>query len=1308
MKTGWIRLFSIFLLTLALHACKSKRPANVPMANKGVIDLQSWDFDKHESIELDGIWEFYWKSLMISQDFVFPENIPAPQFIKVPGSWNALNIKHKKIPTKGFATYRLRILLPKKIPEKLGIKVPSFRTNGKVFINGRLVFQAGVPAKTKEKAKPAYRPSVIEISPDWSEIELIIQVSNFHYKKSGILSSIVLGNSKQVSQLRLKKVLLDMILVGVMLFVGLYHLSLFWLRRKSYEALYFGLFCLLLCLRVLSVGERPLLELISIPWFLLIKMEFFGFYAALGVFTMFCYSVFPQVIHLVVARINLFLSGIGALFVIFAPPFWFAHLAGTFQVVSILSGAYVIYVLFKNQTYKKRDAQIFLTGWVIFFIAIVHDVLFVNGYVKGAYFFDLGFLVFILFQTYALTLRFSQAFKQTEKLTQQLDATNKDLEKIVADKTESLLQANQHLSDRQKAMRENLERIRNINDQLTENSLELRGQLSAINRTLGFVEISPKGKILEVNSIFSYITGYEREALLGRDHKTLLNTDEFDESKYNKFWSDLSKGIPASGESKFIAQNKSELWFATSYTPIIDQQGHISKIILLTNDITAQKLQNLEFEAQYKAVNLLNATFELDMHGNILKANDIFLELIGYNFTEIAGRSHYDILSHDLYSQEEFEDFWQTLVQQESWQGEILLQTKHQQPLWLAGSYNVVKNLNGEPQKILNFARDVTQTKKIAQEYKQLSLVARKTSNAVVISDPQGRVQWANEGFTRITGYTLDEVLGKNPGDLLNGQDTDQDTLKYIRTQIIAGKEVSADIVGYNKQKEKYWVNLNITPVYDDNGMVVNLITIEVDVTERKRLEEEILKAKERTEKVYAITSNISGDLKNQLQEILKFATNLLSMEVGIISEIKGDSYKVYDVYSPDGNIPKGQVFDLTDTYCEITLTQDTIIAFDSVINTPYSNHPCYSKFQLLAYVGVAIRIDGKIFGTLNFSSSKILAQPVTQGEKDFVLLLSEWIGAALSRLRHEQKLKIMNEEAALMNTILNEQNHLLDNKNTQLEKQSEAIQEQYHVITDSIEYAERIQHAILPPISKIQEALPESFVFYKPRDIVSGDLYWFAEKTELGQHKIIVAVLDCTGHGVPGAFMSMIGNDLLNQVVHDKEIHAPEVILQKVHRLIRHVLRQDELDNNDGMDIGIITIDKQAGTIDFAGARHSLMVMQEGKMEILKGDRLPLGGEQLEKDRTFQNYRMPLPKTPGSLKLYMASDGFQDQFGGPKGRKFMTLRFRELLQNIHHHPMATQHQLLEDTLAAWMVHPEQAKRRYNQIDDILVMGICL
>ncbi|EAY25326.1 PAS domain S-box protein [Microscilla marina ATCC 23134] len=1304
-----IRFLGIFLLILTLYSCQSKRPAKIPAVINGVIDLQNWDFEKYGSVKLDGTWEFYWKHHLVSQDFTFPKNIPAPHFITVPDNWYNTTVKKKRVPLQGFATYRVKIRLPKKRPGTLGLKFPVFRTSGRVFIDSKLILETGTAAKSKEHSRPEYKPCVVEVAPDWSELQLIIQVSNFHYRKSGIINSIALGQSEQLAQARLRKIMFDMLLAGMIFFVGIYHISIYWLRRKSKEALYFGVFCLLVCFRILSVGERPLLEFVNVPWFLLVKMEFFGFYSAVGIFTLFCYSVFPQVIHRIVVRINMTVATIASLLVIFTPPLWFSFLTEVFQIMAIVSGVYIIYALIKSEIFKQRYTRIFLLGWVVFFTAVVHDILFANGYIKdGGYVFDLGFLFFILCQTYVLTLRFSLAFTRAELLTDQLDITNKNLEKVVAEKTESLVLANQHLSDRQKTMREHLDKIRTINDRLTESSLELRGQLSAINRTLGFVEISPKGKILEVNSIFCYVTGYERESLIGRDHQTLISTEEYDQAKYEKFWSDLVKGIPASGESKFIAQNKTELWFSTSYTPIIDQQGLISKIILLTNDITAQKLQNLEFETQYKAVNQLNATVELDLNGRVIKANDLFLNLIGYSADEIQGLKHHHLLVSEMYTEGEIQSFWQELLTQESKQGEFLLRTKNGENIWLAGAYNVVKNLNGEPQKILTFARDVSRTKRIAQEYKQLSLVASKTNNAVMIANERGVLQWVNQGFIQMSGYSFDEAVGKTPGELMHGEDTDEATVAYLMERIGEGKEASTDIVAYKKNGEKYWVNLSAAPVYDDYGQLVNFVSIEVDITERKALEEEILRAKERTETMYAITSDISGNLEAQLSQVLEFATRLLGLEVGIISKITENEYQVYSVYPSDDTIAVGQLFPLDKVYCEITLREDKIIAFHSVLDTPYSSHPCYAQFQTLAYIGVPVRLDGEIFGTLSFSSTQSLSKAFSQGDKDFILLLAEWIGGALSRLRYEQTLKLMNEESALMNTILNEKNELLDKKNKQVEKQNEAIQEQYHVIKDSIEYAERIQRAILPPLDKIQQALPNSFIYYRPRDLVSGDFYWFAEKREHHQNKNIIAVVDCTGHGVPGAFMSMIGTNLLNQVVHDKEVHQPNLILQEVHRLIRQVLHQNELDNNDGMDIGILTIDKKNKTIDFAGAKHSLLMVKNKTMTVVKGDRLPLGGEQLELERTFKNHQIPYPKVPGALTLYLTTDGYQDQFGGQKGRKFMTLRFRELLENIHQKPMAEQYEILHETLDFWMNPIDSEKKYYNQIDDILVMGISL
>lgn len=271
--------------------------------------------------------------------------------------------------------------------------------------------------------------------------------------------------------------------------------------------------------------------------------------------------------------------------------------------------------------------------------------------------------------------------------------------------------------------------------------------------------------------------------------------------------------------------------------------------------------------------------------------------------------------------------------------------------------------------------------------------------------------------------------------------------------------------------------------------------------------------------------------------------------------------------------------------------------------------------------------------------------------------------------------------------------------------------------IMSSMNYAKRIQNAILPHRSAIEDAFEDSFVLFKPKDIVSGDFFWFSER---GNKKFIAAV-DCTGHGVPGAFMSMIGNNLLSEIVNDLDIESPDKILTELHKRVRLALRQQETENRDGMDMALCVIDEDAGTLEFAGAKNPLLFIgydDDGKVMLntIKGDKMPIGGMQREAERIFSkhtlqireenivlaggnengNYevkKMPLPKT-----FYIFSDGYQDQFGGRKSRKFMMKNFRRLLERIHDQPMAKQRDTLKEIIEMWMEGEQQT-------DDILVIG---
>ncbi len=378
------------------------------------------------------------------------------------------------------------------------------------------------------------------------------------------------------------------------------------------------------------------------------------------------------------------------------------------------------------------------------------------------------------------------------------------------------------------------------------------------------------------------------------------------------------------------------------------------------------------------------------------------------------------------------------------------------------------------------------------------------------------------------------------------------------------------------------------------------------------------------------------------------------------------------------------------------------------------------------------------------------------------IIILLQW--------KSMQNRKMTAQKLLMQNNEINEQRKLLEIKNKD--------------VKSSIEYAQRIQTAILPTEQQIQDILPQSFVLYMPRDIVSGDFYWFAEvksqeiEVREVQHdlsgdrlairfaptiddtiesrlagyekhtkaaidpllasnfyhmtpKAVIAVVDCTGHGVPGAFMSMIGNDLLNEIVKEKNIHSPDLILSELHKGVRHVLRQETTDNKDGMDAVVCIIDKQHEVIEFAGAMNPIFVVQDyilrtesefwtsitkfklneqqmithfdNNLFEIKGDKKPIGGggHTGNHHRTYTKHTIALAADQQHIPttIYLCTDGYQDQFGGARNKKFMNKQLRVLLQEIHTKPLAEQKKMLIDRHLQWRGNNEQT-------DDMLIMAV--
>lgn len=274
-------------------------------------------------------------------------------------------------------------------------------------------------------------------------------------------------------------------------------------------------------------------------------------------------------------------------------------------------------------------------------------------------------------------------------------------------------------------------------------------------------------------------------------------------------------------------------------------------------------------------------------------------------------------------------------------------------------------------------------------------------------------------------------------------------------------------------------------------------------------------------------------------------------------------------------------------------------------------------------------------------------------------------------------------------NQILREKEKIAEEVRRQRDQLAAAMKN----LTDSIRYAQKIQQALLPSDYYFKRLLPASFILYLPKDIVSGDFYWVNEK----KGKIFFTVADCTGHGVPGAFMSMIGFEILDKIINDQGIEKPAEILNILNQGISTTFSRGEENSllKDGMDLGFCALDRSGKMLEFAGAFHTLYLVRENNLEEFKGDRVSVGMGQEENQR-FTNHRIPLQDGD---KIYMFSDGYADQFGGPNGKKFMYRRFRHLLLSIHHLPLDQQRTIIYDTFVNW-------KGELEQVDDILVIGI--
>ncbi|HRH65547.1 MAG TPA: SpoIIE family protein phosphatase, partial [Bacteroidia bacterium] len=315
------------------------------------------------------------------------------------------------------------------------------------------------------------------------------------------------------------------------------------------------------------------------------------------------------------------------------------------------------------------------------------------------------------------------------------------------------------------------------------------------------------------------------------------------------------------------------------------------------------------------------------------------------------------------------------------------------------------------------------------------------------------------------------------------------------------------------------------------------------------------------------------------------------------------------------------------------------------------------------------------------------------------------YLARDFARMNKKLQLQLREIKQLFEKTVVqeSERKRILENQKTELERkviertaevteQKGEIERKNRDILDNLNYAKRIQSAILPETSLIHNSLPDSFILYRPKDIVSGDFYTFSHK----DNRILLSVADCTGHGVTGAFMSMIGSSQLNQIINERGITQPAKILNHLNTGIAEALKQNATDVNDGMDIALCSFSPDTRSLEFAGANRPMWLIRGGEWVEIKPDKLAIGGFRVQREAVFTNHEIQLQ--PGDA-IYLFTDGFADQFGGPDGKKMLSKRFRELLISMQSESMQEQERKLNHYFDKW-------KNSLEQVDDVLVIGI--
>jgi len=657
-----------------------------------------------------------------------------------------------------------------------------------------------------------------------------------------------------------------------------------------------------------------------------------------------------------------------------------------------------------------------------------------------------------------------------------------------------------------------------------------------------------------------------------------------------------------------------------------------------------------------------NAIIIMDKEGNFEWANKAYFEKYGFSESEIK---EFNILEVCKYS--EIKELFNNIVENKtSATFEVIETSKSGDEFYVQTTLSPVLNDLHQITNIVAVKSDISKLKKAEDELKKLSIVASETDNSVIIMNKEGDFEWVNRGFTKILGYNLDEWInskGKNIKEVREYEYIDEIFKEVIETK----NSKTFTSTEHDKDNKLHYFQTTLTPIYGNNDELLNIIAVSSDITEIKKNEE--------------LLSNFSKQIEAQRDELFEVSEKIkqilltLPDAAFVIDENGVIEYWNTAIEEMTGSKAEDMIGKGNYEYSIAFYGERRPILIDLVRKETEDLKKNYT----------GIKKTGNILQAETYV-------PYLRGKERYL------IGTATAMYDKENNYIGAIE---IVHDITQRQYHL-----KQIERQRQNI-------IQSINYALHIQEALLPHLSSLKNYFEDYFLFYKPRDIVSGDFYW----TYFTKNKIIVVVADCTGHGVPGAMMSMLGISFLGQIIEEFAVIESNDILNKLRTSVISNLAKSKFGKeiSDGMDMSLIIYDKDEMTIDFSGAYNSIFIITDDTSQFSGNakrilsledtdkflvetitNKMPIG-KSIRKD-DFKNIKFNVKKGD---KIYLYTDGYPDLLDEEHYHKFTKSKFKKLLLSTSEYSLNEQKEHLAKAYSQWL-----GKQKQN--DDITVMGLLI